>query len=172
MDELGAGRGGYSPGSIGRSVWVIGSPSPGRGAAPAGAPARGPAAAPPPLDCDFSFIYGTGELEAAGAVSARQPSTWAERYACGPRVREPDIVDTRAGYVTATDQTRGPSWGRFARPGKAEVQVYTGCKDGRVVADIVRLDKGHTEGYEPQILDRILKLMASIPGGKLRSGRG
>ncbi len=146
--------------------------APGRGAAPAGAPARGPAAAPPPLDCDFSFIYGTGELEAAGAVSARQPSTWAERYACGPRVREPDIVDTRAGYVTATDQTRGPSWGRFARPGKAEVQVYTGCKDGRVVADIVRLDKGHTEGYEPQILDRILKLMASIPGGKLRSGRG
>lgn len=154
-------------GFISLSGGRVGTPA----AAPGATAGRGAAPPPAPLDCDFSFIYGTGELEAAGAVSARQPSTWAEKYACGARVREPDIVDTRAGYVTATDQTRGPSWGRFARPGKAEVQVYTGCKDGRVVADIVRLDKGHTEGYEPLILDRILKLMASIPGGKLRSGK-
>lgn len=31
---------------------------------------------------------------------------------------------------------------------KGDVMVYDGCKDGRVVADVVRLDKGHTEGLE------------------------
>ena len=39
------------------------------------------------------------------------------------------------------------------------------------MADIVRLDKGHTEGYEPKILDRILGLMVSAPGGKLKTAK-
>ena len=91
----------------------------GRGGA---APAR--ATAPPaPLDCDFSFIYAVGELEAPGTAAARLPSEWAAKYGCGQRVREPDIIDERAGYDTATDQSRGPSWGRHARPGTAEVQT-------------------------------------------------
>ncbi|MEI7932987.1 MAG: hypothetical protein WCI21_08035, partial [Alphaproteobacteria bacterium] len=76
------------------------------------------------------------------------------------------------GYVTATDQTRGPGWGRFARPGTARVWTYPACKDGKVVADVIRLDKGHTEGYEPKILDRILGLMVSAKGGKLQSAKG
>ena len=95
-------------------------------------------------------------------------SPWAEKYGCGARVRRPDIVDTRAGYVTATDQSRGPSWGRFARPGTAEAFVYPNCRDGKVVADFVRLDKGHTEGLEPNVLEEIVKLMVSARGGKAR----
>jgi hypothetical protein len=30
-----------------------------------------------------------------------------------------------------------------------------------VVADIVRLDKGHTEGLEPRVAEEIVKLMLS-----------
>jgi hypothetical protein len=46
--------------------------------------------------------------------------------------------------------------------------VYPHCKNGRVVADIVRLDKGHTEGLEPRITDQILSMIASARGGKLQ----
>ena len=42
--------------------------------------------------------------------------------------------------------------------------------DGRVIADVVRLDKGHTEGLEPRITEELIKLMVSAPGGKLRTG--
>jgi hypothetical protein len=135
------------------------------------APAAGaaPAAAPPPAAelpaCDFSFIYTAGQLEIA---SLPDTSPWAQKYGCGTRQRRPDIVDTKAGYVTATDQSRGPSWGRHARPGTAEAFVYPNCKDGKVVADFVRLDKGHTEGLEPNVLDEIVKLMVSARGGKAR----
>ena len=70
--------------------------------------------------------------------------------------------------MTATDQSRGPSWGRFARPGKAETYVYPKCRDGKVVADIVRLDKGHTEGLEPNVVEAIVGLMTTAPGGNAR----
>jgi hypothetical protein len=53
-------------------------------------------------------------------------------------------------------------------PGKAQVFTFPGCKDGRVVADVVRLDKGHTEGLEPKITEELVKLMLSAPGGKLQ----
>ncbi|MGD2133409.1 MAG: alpha/beta hydrolase [Maricaulaceae bacterium] len=127
---------------------------------------RPPAEVP---DCDFSFIYAAGALEAQ-AEAATDYSEVAERYNCGARVRQPDVVDTRAGYVTATDQSRGPSWGRFARPGTAEVYAFEGCDDGRVVADVIRLDKGHTEGYEPEIMDVIVEMMVNAPGGNARDG--
>jgi hypothetical protein len=115
--------------------------------------------------CDFSFIYTAGQLEIEGLPST---SPWAEKYGCRPRERRADISDTKAGYVTATDQSRGPSWGRFARPGTAEAYVYPGCRDGRVVADFVRLDKGHTEGLEPNVLEEIVELLVSARGGKAR----
>jgi catechol 2,3-dioxygenase-like lactoylglutathione lyase family enzyme len=38
-----------------------------------------------------------------------------------------------------------------------------------VIADILRLDKGHTEGLEPKVTDALVRLMASAPGGKVRS---
>lgn len=130
--------------------------------APPGASTAAPAAPTPEQlpSCDFSFIYTAGQLEIEGLPAA---SPWAEKYACGPRQRRADIVDTKPGYVTATDQSRGPSWGRFARPGTAEAYVYPKCRDGQVVADFVRLDKGHTEGLEPNVLEEIVKLMLSAP---------
>jgi hypothetical protein len=93
----------------------------------------------------------------------------AERYACAARERRADVVDERAGYVTGATPGRGASWGREARPGTAQVFVYPNCRNGRVVADVLRLDKGHTEGLEPRVTDTLLGLMAAAPGGKLRS---
>ena len=46
--------------------------------------------------------------------------------------------------------------------------MYPGARDGRVIADVVRLDKGHTEGLEPRITEEILKLIVAAPGGKAR----
>jgi hypothetical protein len=142
------------------------------GATPPAAAGTGSAAPAPAAEqlpaCDFSFVYTAGQLEIEGLPTT---SPWAEKYGCGARVRRPDIVDTRAGYVTATDQSRGASWGRFARPGTAEAYVYPNCRDGKVVADFVRLDKGHTEGLEPNVLEEIVKLLVSARGGKARAGR-
>jgi hypothetical protein len=154
----------HSGGRLGQTRFTFGR---GGTATPAGADgAAGAAQAPAPEqlpDCDFSFIFTAGQLEIAGLP---ETSPWAARYGCAARVRRPDIVDTRAGYVTATDQSRGPGWGRLARPGTAEAFVYPNCRDGKVVADFVRLDKGHTEGLEPNVLEEIVKLMVSARGGK------
>jgi hypothetical protein len=130
---------------------------------PAGA---APPAPPVPLTCDFSFIFAIGEREASSATATDQ-SDWATKYTCGPRARKPDVIDTKAGYVTASDQSRGPSWGTYARPGTAQVYVFEGCRDGRVVADVIRMEKGHTEGLEPVITAEVLKLMLSAKGGKI-----
>jgi len=46
-----------------------------------------------------------------------------------------------------------------ARPADAKIYLYPKCEGGRVVADIVRLDKGHTEGLEPRVTEEIVKLM-------------
>ncbi len=138
------------------------------GATPAATGAAGTAQAPAAEQlpaCEFSFIYTAGQLE---IESLPFTSPWAEKYGCAARERRADVVDTRAGYVTATDQSRGPSWGRFARPGTAEAYVYAKCRDGRVVADFVRLDKGHTEGLEPNVLEEIVKMMVAARGGKAR----
>jgi hypothetical protein len=138
------------------------------GAATSGA-AGDASASPQPAEqlpaCDFSFIFTAGQLEIAGLPDT---SPWAQKYGCAARVRRPEVIDTKAGYVTATDQSRGPSWGRFARPGTAEAHVYPKCRDGRVVADFVRVDKGHTEGLEPNVVEEIVKLMVTARGGKAR----
>jgi pimeloyl-ACP methyl ester carboxylesterase len=136
-----------------------------------GSPPRPPAGgtAPPlaPLTCDFSFIFDIGELEAASAT-ATDESEWATKYGCGKRVRKADIIDEQRGFVTATDQTRGSAWGTTARPGAAQVYEFPKCKDGRVVVDVMRMNKGHTEGLEPKITETIVKYMLSAKGGKLQ----
>jgi hypothetical protein len=136
----------------------------------AGATPQPAQAAPPPLDCDFSFIFDIGELEPSSAT-ATAVSEWATKYACQPRQRRPDVVDTQAGYVTASDQSRGPAWGRFARPGTSRVWTFEGCRDGRIVADVVRMDKGHTEGLEPHVTETIIQMMVNARGGKLQAGQ-
>jgi hypothetical protein len=42
--------------------------------------------------------------------------------------------------------------------------VYPGADGDRVIADVLRLDKGHTEGLEPNITRTIVDLMVSAPG--------
>jgi len=164
--SLSGGRLGGSPGRAG----TFGPP---RAAAPASGNAPAPAAPPsglaaaaaslrePPAN-DFSFIYETGQRE-MDDKGLPETSVWAERYGCGARVRKPDVVDTKAGYVY--DSTRqnppNPSWGLLPRPGTAEVFEYPHCKNGRVVADVVRIDKGHTEGLEPRVTEQLIKLMLS-----------
>ena len=118
-------------------------------------------------DADFSFIYTTGEHE-IGELPETSP--WAERYEAGPRVQLPDIVDTEAGQVW--DQRREgnstKSWGFKPGPGTAQAWIYPDAKDGRVIADVVRLGKGHTEGLEPNVTEELIKLIVSAPGGKAR----
>ncbi len=133
------------------------------GAPPAGGPPPAPAADP---TCDFSHIYTTGEHEIGALPEA---STWATRYGCTTRTREQDIADAKAGYVydTSRQNPANKGWGRPAAPGAAKVYVWSGCKDGRVVADVERMDKGHTEGLEPKVTERLVKLLTSAKGGKI-----
>lgn len=35
------------------------------------------------------------------------------------------------------------------------------CSDGHVVADVIRLDKGHTEGLKPNVTEEVVELMLS-----------
>jgi len=118
---------------------------------------------------DFSFIFETGQRE-MDDKGLPEKSEWAARFNCGPRSKPQDIADTKAGYVY--DGTRqnppNPAWGLLPAPGKAQLFVYPNCKDGRVVADFVRLEKGHTEGLEPNVTEEMIKLMLSAKGGKLQ----
>jgi hypothetical protein len=125
--------------------------------------------APPPLpDADLSFIFAIGEHE---IDALPETSPWADRYGAGPRVRLPDVVDTEAGQVH--DKLReghsSPSWGLLPRPGVARVYAYADAAQDRVIADVVRLGKGHTEGLEPNITRTLLELIVAAPGGKLQA---
>lgn len=131
-----------------------------------GPEAARPGAAVTPT-CDINYIFTTGELE-VGPLPETSP--WAEKYNCQPRVRLEDIVDEKAGYVRSSrDGEPNPAWGVDARPGTAEVYVYPQCEGDRLVADVVRLDKGHTEGLEPKVTTALIDMMMSAPGGKLQS---
>lgn len=125
--------------------------------------------APPPVpDTDFSFIYAVGEHE---IVSLPETSPWAEKYGAAPRVRQPDVVDEQPGQVhdSRWDGNSTLNWGREPRPGTAQVYVFPRARDDRVIADVIRLDKGHTEGLEPSITEALIKLIVSAPGGKAKA---
>jgi poly(3-hydroxybutyrate) depolymerase len=117
--------------------------------------------------CSFSHIYETGEHE---ITDLQTTSAWADKLGCSPRVKQEDIVDTEPGYVWDYQRQGYPVWGMKARPGTAEEYIYSGCRDGRIVADFVRLDKGHTEGLEPKVTEALVRLMVSAPGGKIAHG--
>lgn len=164
--------------------------NPGRSAtfSPVSAPASGTAASAPSASApaassamtalrelpavDFSFIYSTGirEIDEKGIP---ETSDWAKKYSCGPRQAPMEIVDSKAGYIYDSSRLNllRPGWGLLPAPGKAQVQVYPDCKDGRVVADVVRLEKGHTEGLEPKITEELIKLMLSAKGGKMQQSK-
>lgn len=127
---------------------------------------RAGAANPP--NTDLSFIFATGEHE---LIALPETSPWAEKYGAGARIRLPDVIDEQPGQIHDTTRegrsTRG--WGFAARPGTAQLYSYPNARDGRVIADIVRLDKGHTEGLEPRITRKLVELMVAAPGGKLQA---
>ena len=133
---------------------------------PAGGKARGPGAIPAgPAglpDGNFSFIFETGEHE-LGDQPIPDASPWASKSGCRERVRRPDVIDTKPGYVyDGTRQNPGSdAWGRLPKGGTAQVFQYRDCKNGRVVADVVRIGKGHTEGLEPAVTERLVQLMLS-----------
>ena len=174
--SLSGGRLGGNPGRA--NFGTIGAPgAPGRGAATAGrGAAAGLTAAAAALRelpaGDFSFIFETGERE-MDDKGLPATSEWAAKYACGARRKSDEIVDTRTGYVY--DSTRqnppNPPWGLLPRPGTAHLFVYPNCASGRVIADVVRLEKGHTEGLEPNVTEVLVKLMVSAPGGKIAQAR-
>lgn len=79
------------------------------------------------------------------------------------------MVDDQPGRIhdTTREEYSTPAWGLAPAPGRAEIHVYPGLRDGRLVADVVRIDKGHTEGLEPEITRRLVELATAAPGGKL-----
>ncbi len=117
-------------------------------------------------DVDLSFIFTAGEHE---MVELPETSPWAQKYGAGARVRLPDVVDEEPGQIhdTVREGKSNKAWGLSPRPGTAQVYVFPDARDGRVIADAVRLDKGHTEGLEPRITEALVKLIVSAPGGKL-----
>lgn len=162
-----------SGGRLGSKREDIRAPIP-RGTPPPPATPPAGSAAPPPgpggLAADasilppkpFSFIYEAGEHEYTDA-GVPKSSPWAAKLGCGSQNAPREVVDTRAGYVYdgRPQENRNGVWGLDPRPGKALIWTYPGCAEGRVVADISRLDKGHTEGLEPNITEEIIKLMLS-----------
>src|SRR5262245_22494794 len=178
--SLSGGRLGGSPGRPansapgGAGAAASGAGAPGGGGRPGATGANSPMAATLAAlrelpAADFSHIYTTGqhEMDEKGIPEA---SDWAKKYSCGPQRKGEEIVDARAGYVYDSTRLNGlrKSWGLLPGPGKAQVYVYPDCKDGRVVADVVRIDKGHTEGLEPNVTEGLIKLMLSAKGGKLQ----
>ena len=127
-----------------------------------------PAAGPPGGACDYSFIFSNGEYETIPA----ETSPLAEKFSCGARVQLPEVIDPKPGYVwdTTRQDPGSDGWGHYPKSGRAQVYQFPNCKDGRVVADIVKLQKGHTEGYEPNVTDKIIELSVSAKGGKIANG--
>jgi len=166
--SLSGGRLGGNPGRA--NFGAIGAPAPGA-ARGRGGVAPAPALRDLPAG-DFSFIFETGERE-MDEKGLPVASEWASKYGCGPRRKQEDVADSKAGYVY--DGTRqnppNPPWGLLPRPGNAQVLVYPNCTGGRVIADVVRLEKGHTEGLEPNATEALVKLMVSAPGGKIAQAR-
>ena len=80
-------------------------------------------------------------------------------------MRQLDVVDTRPGlvYDSSRQDPGSDSWGRLPRPGRTEWYAYPNCRGDRVVADLIRIDKGHTEGLEENVTEQIVQLMMLAP---------
>jgi len=161
-DVTPAGRG-FGAGGV--PIYKTGEPA---GPPPPAFKFPGAGSGPPGGACDYSFIFSNGEYETIPAAT----SPLADKFGCGPRVEEHDVIDPKPGYVwDSTRQDPGTDgWGHYPRSGRALVYVFPGCRDGRVVADVVKIGKGHTEGYEPNITDKIIAMALSAKGGKIASG--
>lgn len=110
------------------------------------------------VSCDVNFIFAFGEHEVNFVVP--DPNPIAERLGCDARIAPVEIVDTEAGQLyDNSGRVMREGWGGMPGPGTAEYYEYPNCDDGMVVADYVRLNKGHTEGLEPKVTAHILQRM-------------
>jgi pimeloyl-ACP methyl ester carboxylesterase len=143
-------------------------PAPANAGPPGGGRGPGAAAGPPGGDCDYSFIFENGANESIPG----ETSPLATKFGCGPRRQEADVIDPKPGYVwDATRQDPGSDgWGHYPKSGRAFVYEFPNCRDGRVVADVVRLQKGHTEGLEPNVTAKLIELAVSARGVKIANG--
>ncbi len=123
---------------------------------------------PPGGACSYSFIFTNGEYESI----PDEKSPLADKYSCDARTELPEVIDPKAGYVwDSTRQDPGSDgWGHYPKSGRAKVYQYPNCNDGRVIADVVRLYKGHTEGLEPNVTDKLIEMAVSAKGGKIKNG--
>jgi hypothetical protein len=137
---------------------------------PQGANAPRPGRASTP-EADISFIFASGEHE---MVALPETSPWAEKYGAAGRTRLPDIVDEEPGLIhdTLREGKSTPAWGLSPRPGTAQVYLYPNARGAKVIADVVRLDKGHTEGLEPKVTEALVRMIVEAPGGKAMSVAG
>jgi hypothetical protein len=121
---------------------------------------------------EFSHIYATGQRE-VDDKGVPEASEWAKHLNCGPRQAAREVTDTKAGYVYDSSRLRemNTAWGLLPAGGNAQIFAFSNCKDGRIVADVVRLEKGHTEGLEPNITEELVKLIVQAPGGRIQRGQ-
>jgi len=141
----------YAPRDL-HSLYLLPSP-PGSTAVPRSAGAGQPAEPGVGLS-DASDLpdNNPGEYELT-ACGLPDHSRWAQKLRCKAQTRRPDIVDTEAGYVSSTrlGKANRTRWqGLEPKLGRARVFVYPECADGHIVADVIRLGKGHSEGLEPR----------------------
>ncbi len=160
-----------SGGRIGPIEWPPEFFVPVRATLPADANQPAPANTPRPgraamLEGDHHFIFAVGEHE---MVALPETSPWAEKYGAAARVRQPDVIDTEPGLIfdTMRDGRSNKSWGLKPRPGTSQMWIYPNARDGKVIADVVRIDKGHTEGLEPKITELLVRMIAEAPAGKV-----
>src|SRR6185312_4019241 len=143
-----------SGGRIGPAERAANAGPPARpGAAPTQPMIRPAPPEPPPVEMSFVFAVGEHEIK-----SLPETSPWAEKYGAGPRQRRPDVVDTEGGqvYDTGREAYSSKEWGLKPGPGTAQMFVYPNARDGRVIADVVRINKGHTEGLEPKVTEELI----------------
>jgi pimeloyl-ACP methyl ester carboxylesterase len=171
--SLSGGRIGGSPGraDFTKSIRPEGAPTPAVPAATA-RPQTTQVAAPTLPDGNFSHIFSTGRRE-VDDKGIPETSEWAAKYGCGARGAAREVTDANPGYIydgSRINEMR-PAWGLLPAGGKAQIFAFPNCKEGRVVADVARLEKGHTEGYEPAITEELIKMMLSASGGKISGSK-
>ena len=111
-----------SGGRIGQAPFVAQFGPPKADGSPPDARPRGAMPASSVPACDFSHIFEVGQWE---IESLPATSPWAEKYGCGARVREKDIVDDKPGHVWDFARAGYKVWGMEARPGVSEGLVST-----------------------------------------------
>jgi hypothetical protein len=123
--------------------------------------------------CEFSHIFTTGDYDSAGRAGVPSVSPVADGFNCGDRVRTRMIEDTEPGKVYDGRTEGRPDrrgWGGEPAPGFSDVFEFPNCDGGRVVADVIRYGKGHTEGLEPLVTEALIDLVVSAEGGRIMNG--